>query len=428
MIEINEEQFIDGVINNILTKKPSSLNENFTMSAPAKDTTIQTGIDRYITVKSKRQRSPNSSEKNKAKKANIEIIPLETANRFANLDKEEPAGTSDTIIEKVVKPPPLYIREKTTTSLIEEIKTACGNEFYVTQIKRGRIEETKIQTKSVNEYRNVVSYFEKNKRNFYTYQMKAMRAFSVVIKGIDASVKCDDIKDELEEKGFKVRTVINIKNKLKVPQPMFRIELEPEKTKGKHPIYDVKYLLYRRIVVEEPYKRNGPVQCFNCQEYGHTSGYCHLETICVSCGSRHKSVDCPNDKTNPQLKKCGNCGENHTANYRGCSVYSFEKLKMLPRQNPQQKLLNRQQREGVPVHQPIFSALVQPGKSYASVVNINTTKPQDDNDLINNESNEVNIAQVIKQMQDNMNIFMNMMQNMMQSMNSMMVLISQKQK
>lgn len=100
----------------------------------------------------------------------------------------------------------------------------------------------------------------------------------------------------------------------------------------------------------------------------------------------------------------------------------------MPRQNPQQKLLNKQQKEGVPtIHQPTCQAFVQPGKSYASVANINATKQKDDNEFINNDNNENNefsVAQVLKQMQDNMNNFMNMMQNM----NSMMVLLSQKQK
>jgi len=36
-----------------------------------------------------------------------------------------------------------------------------------------------------------------------------------------------------------------------------------------HPVYKLQYLLYRRVSVEEPHQLNGPVQCTNCQEFGH---------------------------------------------------------------------------------------------------------------------------------------------------------------
>lgn len=424
MFAINEDEHINDIIKDILKKQNKN---NFTMVAPTSgDKTVQTGLDRYITVTSKRRRSPSSIPLTKNKKANINTDPINVANFFEALKDLEPepkVGSAKE--EKEVKPPPIYLREKTTNTLINELKAVCGNEFYVTQIKRGRIDETKIQAKSINAYRKTVTLLESNKRNYYTFQMKGMRAFSVIIKGIDATVNCNDIKDELQEKGFLVRAVINIKNRQKIAQPMFRIELEPEKGKGKHPIYDLKYLLYRRIVVEEPHKRNGPTQCFNCQEFGHTRGYCQLKPTCVSCGSLHKSEVCPNNKTDPQQRKCANCGENHTANYRGCVVYSNEQKKFIPKQNSQQKLLNIQQKHrGYP---PVVNAFVQPGQSYARVVR-EPEQPTLGQNTTNSTNSEINIAQVLKQMQDNMNNFMNMMQNMMQSMNAMMQLLTHNQK
>ncbi|GBP97489.1 Nucleic-acid-binding protein from transposon X-element [Eumeta japonica] len=90
-------------------------------------------------------------------------------------------------------------------------------------------------------------------------------------------------------------------------EPMFRVELEPNDIKLKneiHPIYDLKFLLHRKITVEEPHKRTGPVQCHNCQEYGHTK-HCKLPTVCVVCGELH-----------------------------GLPVYSVVKLSMKPKPKP----------------------------------------------------------------------------------------------
>ena len=75
-------------------------------------------------------------------------------------------------------------------------------------------------------------------------------------------------------------SVHNIKNKEKIPQPLFRVEITFESSKLKrnepHPIYNLRYLLHRRITVEEPRKRKDPPQCLNCQEFGHTKSYCKL--------------------------------------------------------------------------------------------------------------------------------------------------------
>ena len=130
----------------------------------------------------------------------------------------------------------------------------------------------------------------------------------VVIKGIYSSVPHNEIKEALEELGYKIKTVFNIFNKNKVPQPLFKIELEPDNSKLKknetHPIYSIKYLMHRKITVEEPHKRKMPVQCGNCQEFGHTKSYCSLRTVCVACGNQHPSSQCKLAK-NGLDKKCG---------------------------------------------------------------------------------------------------------------------------
>ena len=95
---------------------------------------------------------------------------------------------------------------------------------------------------------------KKNKK-FQTYQLKSSKGLQVVIKGIDASVEPREIKEALEELGYSTKNVTNIFNKNKVPQPMFRVQLEPNTRKLKksetHPIYSMKYLLHCRITVHE---------------------------------------------------------------------------------------------------------------------------------------------------------------------------------
>ncbi|XP_044574071.1 uncharacterized protein LOC123258266 [Drosophila ananassae] len=110
-----------------------------------------------------------------------------------------------------------------------------------------------------------------------------------------------------------------------------KVQLEPESRSLKknevHPICKLQYLLYRRITAEEPHKRNGPEQCPICQEYGHTRSYCTHRAASVVCGDAHSSTQCTINKDSI-VKKCGNYGGNHTANYKGCMVYKDLKSRM----------------------------------------------------------------------------------------------------
>lgn len=93
-------------------------------------------------------------------------------------------------------------------------------------------------------------------------------------------------------------------------------------------MYELKYFINRRITVEEPHKRNGSVQCTNCQEFGHSKRYFKLPTVCVICGELQNVTLCDKNVLDFSIKKFSNCGENHTANFRGCWVYKSMKLRL----------------------------------------------------------------------------------------------------
>ena len=187
---------------------------------------IQVGMDRYITVL-KRGRSPKSSK----------IAPLAKLSKESNFDRPnnenrfsilQCEGNEPANIIRPAKPPPIYLREINSNTLVRNLISLIGeNSFYVTPIRRGTIHETKIQVNSENDYRKVVTDFETHKKSFYTYQLKGSKGLQIVIKGVDSSVEPAEIKKSLEDKGFKIKNVINIRNREKIPQPLFRVELEP---------------------------------------------------------------------------------------------------------------------------------------------------------------------------------------------------------
>ena len=283
-----------------ILKNTGAIPKNYNSVSSDINRKVLTGMDRYITI-TKRKSSPrtlNMEPNPKQQKKN-----MVSQNRFAILDNQDNKDEPTKPV-KDYKPPPLYLREPTTNALVNKLNQIVGKEnFYVVSLRKGNVSETKIQTFTEKFFRTIVDSFDS-----------------------ENSVPIGEIKDALESEGYEVKTINNIINKNKIPQPLFRVEItfnsSQLKKKGDiHPIYGLRYLLNRRITVEEPIKRKGPPQCLNCQEFGHTKSFCKLPPVCVRCGDIHKSLECPYSKSDITNRKCSNCGQNHTANYRGCPVY-----------------------------------------------------------------------------------------------------------
>lgn len=102
-----------------------------------------------------------------------------------------------------------------------------------------------------------------------------------------------------------------------------------------------------------------PLRCFHCQKFGHHENNCRNTPICHKCGqgaSHH-----PDNCTNPV--KCANCGKDHVASSNLCDIWKKEKeiIKIKTLQN-----------KSYPEAKKLYEQLVNPLKSYASIV----TKPQ----------------------------------------------------
>ncbi len=137
------------------------------------------------------------------------------------------------------------------------------------------------------------------------------------------------------------------------------------------------------------------------------------------------------------MRKCSNCGGNHTANYRGCPIYLELKRRINPRQRAEQRMLNLHS-STKPKVQPEVSytnaknvnqnatakSNVHQGVSYASILKGTAPKVQ--------ASEEGNIAAALGNLTNMMQSFMAMMERtmnlMMQNMNTLMQIVVKNQK
>lgn len=229
------------------------------------------------------------------------------------------------------KPPPIFIPD------VADIKTMVNNflkviktdEFSYKSLRDGQI---RLMLKTSNAYRVIVKYLDEKKINFHTYQMKQERAYRVVVKNLHFSTPIELIKREIEKLGHKVRNVSNIRSRVTgVPLSIFFVDLEPN-TNNKN-IYNERYLFNAVVKIEPPLKNNDIVQCYRCQQFGHTKTYCRKLFKCVKCSLNHPTADCKKELNTPP--RCSNCLQEHTASYKGCEIYRklLQKRNLIRRQN-----------------------------------------------------------------------------------------------
>lgn len=249
--------------------------------------------------------------------------PLANSN---NLDDIETCPPEHVKEFNVPKPPPIFVPDiSNVRNMVTAIESVIKKDEYVYRIMNHN--NVKISPSTIEGYRKLVQKLTEQKVNFHTYQLKQEKAYRVVLKNMHFSTDPDDIKMAIEELGYNVRNVTNVKHfKTKNPLSLFFIDLEPShNNKG---IFEIQYLLNAKITFEPPHKKTDIAQCKKCQSYGHTKSYCWHPYRCVKCGQSHDTKTCTKPQTEPP--RCALCDGSHPANYKGCNVYRELKHKTFP--------------------------------------------------------------------------------------------------
>ncbi|VVC34682.1 Pre-C2HC domain,Endonuclease/exonuclease/phosphatase [Cinara cedri] len=128
------------------------------------------------------------------------------------------------------------------------------------------------------------------------------------------------ITNELYDQGHEVSEITNIRIKKKsdpknknsewtsIRLLLFFVDLKPRK--NNKDIYNIKQLCHQIIKIEPPRKK---------KKYRIRTAK-HKSAVYVKYSEGHRTEDCP--KSKKTKAKCPNCGENYTANWKGCSAYN----------------------------------------------------------------------------------------------------------
>lgn len=297
-----------------------------------------------------------------------------TDHTYAMCSDEMHTDSSENAVKKVKIPPIFLHNVNNHQAIIADIKKVVKREF--TTALRGS--SLKINLEDVDDFRNLTRFYDDSNVKYHTFQTPQDRKLEVVLRNVPLSLSEEEIKTELLDSGFPVIKVVRLLNKNKSFIPLCSVSLENNE-KGLD-IFKLEKLYHSIIQVEAKRKNKDIPQCVRCQRFGHTKNFCRLDPRCVRCTGQHLYSDCPLAKTaDPE---CVNCGEKHTANYKGCKHYQGLKNKEQKStygknmQRPSINVANDPVVATQPENSPdVPSSSASPGgRSYAAITKGNTQK------------------------------------------------------
>lgn len=212
------------------------------------------------------------------------------------------------------KPPPIFLHNVNNhQEIVKDVKKVTKASF-TTQV---RGQSLKVNLSNIDDYRSLTAFYDTSGIKYHTFQTHLDKKLQVVVRNVPTSLSDSEIKTELTDQNYPVLRVSRLLNKNKMPLPLCAIDLE-NNDDGKS-IFKLDTLCFAVVSVEPKRKSRQLPQCTRCQRFGHTKNFCKLDPRCVRCTGLHHYSACPKNKS--ETPQCINCGENHTANYRGCMAY-----------------------------------------------------------------------------------------------------------
>lgn len=190
-------------------------------------------------------------------------------------------------------------------------------------IKNGRDYKSYLKIDTLENHKIIFDILKTQSIPSFTFTAKEDKKQTVLLKGLHRKCSEEEVYSELTE-VFSVDDIVKVS--LFTPTKdakIFMIQFKPGFDLKR--IFEVRFLLHQKIHWER-IRNSGPIQCKNCQRYGHVASNCLMGYRCVKCSENHGPGQCQRNLNElPQENNqpfCANCGElGHPANFKECRVY-----------------------------------------------------------------------------------------------------------
>ncbi|GFW46292.1 RNA-directed DNA polymerase from mobile element jockey [Trichonephila clavipes] len=232
----------------------------------------------------KKGRSPTPPKDTSTSTKKQKTTDVETSNKYDALlvhhDEENEDATGASVNHNAVRPPPPITIDnvKLPNQLLKKLQDTTQQKLRGRMVGKG----LRIYPETPEAYHAIRRYIDAEKLEAFTYQLPEEKEIKAVIRGMPADIPPQEIIEDL-------------------------------------------------LTVEPLRPKLGPVQCFRCQRFFHSSKYCMRNPKCVKCGQPQITRNCT--KTSATDATCCNCQGNHPANFTGCPKNPLNKPPPPPKVN-----------------------------------------------------------------------------------------------
>ena len=264
------------------------------------------------------------------------MVPIPTSNAYTfllppeadSIQDEAPAAAPP--MEFKAKPPPITLCTADPAILTEIRALLQGSSYIVYQPRH-----SKVHPATHHEYKEVMRLSDVRQLEFFYPQPCGVGNKEMCPKGLPPAMAIDDIKEQLSRKGV---PVVQLRQLWKFSdsseglqaKTMLSTWIVTYPKEHKDTIYGLTGLFHFRITIGDLRSRRMVLQCYRCQEHGHTANFCKLKFSCRTCAGDHDSRTCTQPATSTPM--CSNCEGAQPANSPLCPIRQrlLEKLRSQP--------------------------------------------------------------------------------------------------
>ena len=247
---------------------------------------------------------------------NLSPLPIPTSNRMAPLANLP--YTTNSISQNTPKPPPIFVDKLATEAnsceirqMLHKCKISASFRkysdkqyiFYPTDELASRTLQTKLAQHNTPYY----TYAPRNTKRQNQYLILGLDINYPTISEIDSALK--DVPDIVSIRHMTKTDSSGTKH----PIPPVVVTTSPNTTLTH--FQNITDICYYKVRVVKYNPKQDVTQCTNCQEFGHSKGYCRRQAVCVRCAGPHSIAECDRTK---QAVLCSSCGGDHVASFRLC--------------------------------------------------------------------------------------------------------------